>query len=261
MEIEDDPPAAIPEWVVTFGDMMSLLLTFFIMLVSMSEIKKDEQFQAMVESMRRRFGHKMTMETITPGDSQPRKSTYSVLATEGRAKRKDTSKGGVPTPAPVGEEDRVRIVRQGRQTAVGSVIFFDTFSARLSDKGKADLQKLANELRGKPQKIEVRGHTSPEVAARATDHADSMDLAYERCRAVMDYLIAECQIDKKRFRLASVGDSEPMHSSGTPEKMRMNPRVEVFLLDEVGEDPNASTANTSRQNSVSDSLPAETSNG
>ncbi|MCA9240906.1 MAG: flagellar motor protein MotB, partial [Planctomycetales bacterium] len=35
MAVEEEPPPGIPEWVVTFGDMMSLLLTFFIMLVSM----------------------------------------------------------------------------------------------------------------------------------------------------------------------------------------------------------------------------------
>ena len=43
--MEEDPPMGIPEWVVTFGDMMSLLLTFFIMLVSMSEMKQEEKFQ------------------------------------------------------------------------------------------------------------------------------------------------------------------------------------------------------------------------
>ena len=41
MLIEEEPSAGVPEWVVTFGDMMSLLLTFFIMLVSMSEIRQD----------------------------------------------------------------------------------------------------------------------------------------------------------------------------------------------------------------------------
>ena len=38
---EEESGGGIPEWVVTFGDMMSLLLTFFIMLVSLSEMKDD----------------------------------------------------------------------------------------------------------------------------------------------------------------------------------------------------------------------------
>ena len=43
--VEEEEEVGIPEWVVTFGDMMSLLLTFFIMLVSLSEIKEEEKYQ------------------------------------------------------------------------------------------------------------------------------------------------------------------------------------------------------------------------
>ena len=54
-EPEDDG-GGIPEWVVTFGDMMSLLLTFFIMLFSMSEIKEEQQYQAMLDALHQQFG-------------------------------------------------------------------------------------------------------------------------------------------------------------------------------------------------------------
>ena len=57
LEDNGDDGGGVPEWVVTFGDMMSLLLTFFIMLVSMSEVKEQERYQAMVDSIRQRFGH------------------------------------------------------------------------------------------------------------------------------------------------------------------------------------------------------------
>ena len=54
---DEDEGGGIPEWVVTFGDMMSLLLTFFIMLVSLSEVKEKERYQTMVDTLQRRFGH------------------------------------------------------------------------------------------------------------------------------------------------------------------------------------------------------------
>ena len=38
-------PAGVPEWVVTFGDMMSLLLCFFILLQMFSEIKQEREYQ------------------------------------------------------------------------------------------------------------------------------------------------------------------------------------------------------------------------
>jgi chemotaxis protein MotB len=90
---EESDEIGIPEWVVTFGDMMSLLLTFFIMLVSLSEIKEEETYQALVDSMQQQFGYQKTLDALSPGDRKARSTAYTPLATTGRAKRK--------TPRPV----------------------------------------------------------------------------------------------------------------------------------------------------------------
>lgn len=233
--MEEDPPIGIPEWVVTFGDMMSLLLTFFIMLVSMSEIKEDEKYQAMVESIEKRFGHELSIASLSPGDSRPRDSQYQVLSTTGRAKKKDTHKGGAPTKAPVGEEPRVRIVRPGSATAIGTVLFFANESQELSSENQTILDAQMAEMAGKPQKIEIRGHTSQSLALQGTPPSAAMDLSYRRCRAVMQYLVDKHQVPPERMRLSTAGAWEPMFLTGDSEKMKMNPRVEVFLLEETVE--------------------------
>ncbi len=230
---EEDESAGIPEWVVTFGDMMSLLLTFFIMLVSMSDMKEEEKYQAMVESMRRRFGHEFTPRSVSPGTHQARSSEYRVLSTTGRAKKKDTHKGGAPTKAPVGEDERVRIVRPGGNTAIGTVVFFKNGETELNDESRGALDVEVEQLAGKPQKIEIRGHTSQQLATQGPVPIDAMDLAYRRCRNVMNYLTEKHGIPPERIRLSSAGAWEPMHLSSDPEKMRLNPRVEVFLLEET----------------------------
>ncbi len=236
MEIEEDPPAGIPEWVVTFGDMMSLLLTFFIMLVSLSEIKEEEKYQALVESMRRQFGYNQSMESLTPGEERPRNTAYSVLATTGRAKKEDTARGGVPDPAPKGEKPMVRIIRPGKQTAIGSVVFFEMGSELLQADSRRVLDSVAEQLRGKPQKIEVRGHTSPETALRTSNTKETMDLSYTRARVVMQYLMEHHGLEAERFRLTSAGAGEPMSSGSRTDQRQSNPRVEVFLLDETVSD-------------------------
>ncbi len=230
---EEDEGGGIPEWVVTFGDMMSLLLTFFIMLVSMSEIKEEEKYQAMVESMHQQFGHDASPESIAPGDHHSRTEAVQVLATTSRAKRKDTASGGVPTKAPVGEDERVRIIRPGDNTAIGTVIFFTDGAIDLSEEAKANLDKELQQMSGKPQKIEIRGHTAQQLGANGPDPADAMDLGYRRSRSVMKYLITEHEIPPERIRLSSGGAWEPMYLTDDSEKLRLNPRVEVFLLDET----------------------------
>ncbi|TWU26555.1 Motility protein B [Novipirellula galeiformis] len=235
--MDDEPEAiAIPEWVVTFGDMMSLLLTFFIMLVSLSEIKEEETYQALVDSMKQQFGYSRTIDALTPGDSRPRSSKFSVLSTTGRAKKKDTAKGGVPEKAPSGEEPIVRIIRPGQVTAVGSVIFFDVGSDELTPSAQAAIKDIATQVRGKPQKIEVRGHTSTEFAARTAGTDEAIQLAFRRATAIRQALVEREGIEASRFRISSAADSEPMHRAGGSVAIARNPRVEVFLLDETVED-------------------------
>lgn len=261
MEVEDDPPMGIPEWVVTFGDMMSLLLTFFIMLVSMSEIKKEEKFQAMVESFRKQFGHNKTLDSLSPGDVRARPTANQVLATEGRARKKNTAKGGVPEKAPEGEEQHVRVIRPGQQTAIGSVIFFEIGSTVLTDAGKRALSIVANEVRGKSQRIEIRGHTSPEVAARTGDLRQSMDLSYTRSLIVMQYLVEQEKIEANRFRLSAASDHEPLDPTSKLGAQKSNPRVEVLLLDETFEDLKTTTRPANTRNTTTDLTVEETSDG
>ena len=235
--MDDEPEEmGIPEWVVTFGDMMSLLLTFFIMLVSLSEIKEEETYQALVDSMQRQFGYARTVEALTPGESRPRSSAFTPLATTGRAKKKDTAKGGVPQKAPNGEEPQVRIVRPGQMTAVGSVIFFDLGSDTISKAGNDVISDLATQLRGKPQKIEVRGHVSSEFAARTGDGDEAIMLGFRRAAAVRRLLVEREGLNPDRFRISSAGESEPMSRTGRSSAVARNPRVEVFMLDETVED-------------------------
>lgn len=233
---EEPEPRGIPDWVVTFGDMMSLLLTFFIMLVSLSEIKEEETYQALVDSMQRQFGYAKTIDALTPGDSRTRTSAYTTLATTGRAKRTDIAQGGVPKKAPSGEERTVRIVRPGQMTAVGSVIFFELGSDAITEQADQVIRDLAAQLRGKPQKIEVRGHVSSEYAARTSGSDEAILLGFRRAAAVRHLLVERERIDPIRFRVSSAADSEPMSRTSRGTAVARNPRVEVFMLDETVDD-------------------------
>ena len=243
-EIEEEEGAGIPEWVVTFGDMMSLLLTFFIMLVSLSEIKEKERFQAMVESFRKQFGHTDAQLALIPGQMRPRNSSLAKMSTMGRAMRFDTHRGGDKVRAPVGDFPRVRIVRPGSKTTVGTVIFFPADSTELLPDQLETLHQEALQFGGKPQKIEVRGHTSPRPLPAGSKFSDHWNLAYERCRRVQQALIDE-GIDPARIRLSVAGATEPLHTGTDPALLEQNSRVEVFMLDEYVDDLRGSSNGSS----------------
>ena len=233
MAADDDAPPAVPEWVVTFGDMMSLLLTFFIMLVSLSEVKEEERYQALVASILQQFGHDSSMTSVAPGTSKPRNSEVAKLATQGRALKLNIMKGGDKVRSTVGDHPRVRIVRPGTRSAVGTVVYFPEESAELDAQAREDLRVHSEEISGKPQKIEIRGHTSQRPTPLGTEAGDNWDLAYERCRNTFDYMVQELKIDPRRLRMSVAGPNEPLHIDADPIKLQQNPRVEIFVLDEI----------------------------
>jgi len=234
VEAESDA-AGIPEWVVTFGDMMSLLLTFFIMLVSLSEIKSEEKYQALVDSIRKQFGYDASTASFAPGNHQPRNSALANLASAGRARRNNTLNGGDKVRAPVGDHPRVKMIRPAEHITNGGVLYFPAGSAKLSEENRQELQAIAIEVGGKRQKIEIRGHASNRPLQGDETPRDRWELAYARAEAAARFLFS-LGIDPKRVRVVSAGAFEPAHSGGDPLLLKKNDRVEVFLLDEIAED-------------------------
>lgn len=227
----DDAPG-VPDWMVTFSDMMSLLLCFFVMLVAMSEIKEEERIRLMIEALRRQFGPETSAVTLLPGPVPPMNSAIRNLATMGRARRLDIMRGGDRVKAPVGDYPRVRTLRQATHDTVGGVVFFAESSAELSDENRRTLQLAAQQLGGKPQRIEIRGHTSSRPLPTDSPYGDHWQLAYARCQAVMDYLVQQ-GIDRRRIRLSLAAYNEPRHTGSDPLLLKENARVEIYLLDEL----------------------------
>ena len=232
IELEDDK-IEIPEWVVTFGDMMSLLLTFFIMLVSMSEIKAEEKFQAMAESLRKRFGHESSIGSTMPGPSKPRNARFEKRVTLGRAKRANTMRGGGRLRAPSGIQRRVRTIRRGDQMTYHGTLFFERETGQLSNEHRGKLRRIVERISGKPQKIEIRGYASRGVAqAEHTSAAMQAHLAYRRCQQTMQYLV-QSGIRRERIRLGVVDPGDAKSSGNKNLTPRQFDRVEIVMVNEL----------------------------
>ncbi|MBL8828296.1 MAG: OmpA family protein [Planctomycetaceae bacterium] len=210
MAFQEDPPMGVPEWLVTFGDMMSLLLTFFIMLVSMSELKSEQRVALAVEAMKKQFG-------------RDRQQVHGAQRMR-----------GPKVEGPIGDKVTVQNIRPADKSSVGGTIHFEDNEIVLSDVEKARFRPAIVELQGKPQKIEIRGHASKRPLPEGSPYKSHWDLAYARSQAVMDFLIAE-GIPAKRLRLAVAGVHEPVQLSKEAVARKGNNRVEVFLLNEFAE--------------------------
>lgn len=233
MLLEPDPPPSAPLWVITYSDLMTLVLAFFVMLVSMSELKRNDKFQGVADSMQERFGD----EPIAGGSAGElqRSGRLAALAQANRTRRETAMFGERTEKAGAGSPGS-RIVKPGDRTTLGTVIYFAAGEGALSEANQAELQAAAELLVGKPQKIEVRGHAAEQPTGTDNRRDGDWELAYQRARATMDFLVNRLQIEPERIRLSVAGPYEPAHQTPDPQKIRENPRVEIFLLEEVAAD-------------------------
>jgi chemotaxis protein MotB len=223
---DDDAPPGVPEWVVTYGDMMSLLLTFFIMLVSLSEVRANKKFRDVLESLHRKLGYSSSPET-PPGDQFPLNSLTEELSTLG-AMLDQKDRGGIKSPqATRGDDLRIYANRAGRPLTAGPPVPFESGQAELTPQSRPVLERLAKELVGKPNKVEIRGHVEP--ATRSKSSSAVRKLCYERASAVLDAL-EKLGVERDRMRLVAFGSSEPLLTADAA-LAGGNDRVEVVLLD------------------------------
>ncbi|MCL2744519.1 MAG: OmpA family protein [Planctomycetaceae bacterium] len=219
------PPAGVPEWIVTYGDMMALLLCFFIMLYAMSTIQ-EVKIQAAVESLSEAFGYGGATKVPQNVDAN---ATKPRIRTTGRAGRTDTVRGGQPVIAPKGEQSKVQSARIKEEPVRGGIVRFELGSSELSEQNKTDLKEVYQQLVGSPYKIMVKGHASP---GEQGIYRDVDDLSYTRARNVRDYLVT-LGLKKNYFQLTAVGATEPISRAALPtgaDPRSANAVVEVILL-------------------------------
>ena len=123
----------VPEWVVTYGDMMSLLLTFFIMLVSMSEMKSDSgSVRAMLDGIREAFGPTAAFFPA-PGKSLQKNSIYKRPSSGGGRSEGGTKKASRKSKGSSGAHSTVQRISHGTVVTMGGPTLFARFDATLTD--------------------------------------------------------------------------------------------------------------------------------
>ncbi len=235
MSDQQDPPPSAPAWTVTFADMMSLLLCFFVVLFSMGQTEQ-QKFRAMADSMTQQFG-----------TSEPRLKLYpekhpTLKAREDRWGREDVDFGQEFQTSEtehlrsLPERERLWMNRPGSTPTLGTVLLFEEQASTLTEEHQRRLHEAAPLLAGKANRIELRGHATGRPPEPGDTYRDDLDLSFARCSAVMQHLVDREGIERHRIRITVAGKNEPFYTGAVPELVVQNSRVEVFMLGEISQE-------------------------
>ena len=229
-----------PIYWLTWADMITLILTFFVVLASLGRIEQTDKYTAMAESFRETFGYFTPGSHVDLGANGMNSMSLVQKVQQEMAKRaKTTGKAASKRPkreSQLGNTSYVRNIRDGLMITVGGVAAFDEGSAVLLPGAKEDLQQVAKIIQGYRNKVVIRGHTSVRPLPQNSPFKDHLELSYVRARAAMQFLI-ENQISADRLTVEACGPNEPVKTFAYDEEgVAQNRRVEVIVKDSVVED-------------------------
>jgi len=235
---EADPPPS-GTWLATYGDMITLMLCFFVILFN-----PDEAPTAMLEAISASvqqggIGSMPGGLTLSAGRNADLGNTIMSLPSMergrvmGTALRRATS---VFSPEIRSNKMKVTHDERGLVITLAGDALFNPASAQINIETTRDmLLRLGTYLSSSPElqgrKFRIEGHTDAVDVDPTGPWEDNWQLSTERSRAVLRHLAA-LGVDERRFQIAGFADTAPVASNDTAEGRAFNRRVDVIILDE-----------------------------
>ncbi|MFH0919190.1 MAG: flagellar motor protein MotB [Fibrobacterota bacterium] len=226
-------PAAEKEnaerWLLTYADLITLLLVLFIVLYSMSQVSKAK-FEGLSESLAIVFGNIGRSgvldggRTVTPGPNVY-KAHRAMQNTEERVKRLIAS---------MGLQGKISAVREERGLVISikdSVLFLSG-SAGVEETAKGVLRGVGAILSVLPNSVRVEGHTDNDHIHTERFYSN-WELSTSRATNVLQYLILHCGFSPGRMSAAGYGEYRPKYSNDTREHKSLNRRVDIVVMEDA----------------------------
>jgi chemotaxis protein MotB len=256
-----------PAWLMTFADLMTLLLTFFILLLSFSEIDA-EKYRAMIQSMAQAFGSQAvearlpggTPISLTESDRPPPASpalkpvpaatpqTWQAEAaapeilpglTSGTVPSSEVAPGIERLAAALIDQleaevanDRLAVSFDQRRVIVrfSEDATFPSGTANIKPRIKPIIDEIVTALAQCEGDIIVSGHSDdqPIVSSR---YRSNWDLSAARAVSVVHQLVLDRRLDAERVMAAGHAETRPLVPNTSPENRARNRRVEISIYE------------------------------
>ncbi|HHU19234.1 MAG TPA: flagellar motor protein MotB [Bacilli bacterium] len=248
---EKKSPKGSPAWMTTYSDMVTLILVFFVLLFSMSQIDVA-RFEALVESFRNRniifdnnssaIDFENTTESATTREQTTDLEKDNFLGSEGLTQNQKSLEQLLSEVEGFLEENQLQDVITANRTDQGVVLIlqerllFDTSKAIIKSEARPFLDKVALLLSNIPNNIRVEGHTDNRQIS-TVQYPSNWELSGARASSAIRYLVDTGKVDQERFVSIGYGETRPIVPNDSPENWQKNRRVEIVIL-EVTEDQN-----------------------
>jgi chemotaxis protein MotB len=227
-------------WLVSYADFITLLFAFFVVMFAVSQVdsKKMGRFtESFNEALEWQVlngegrglmvGHKPPSDNAaSQGLAAPVQARHD-YSTEKEAIQKGLAQKASSIPELAGLT--VLEIRGELVLRLPERLMFDIGEAAMNPGGKTALEAIADELRARPVRIRIEGHTDG-ASIRTSKYPSNWELSTARAMAVVAMLLESKKIEPFRLAAAGYGEHHPIASNDSPEGRAQNRRVDIIVV-------------------------------
>jgi chemotaxis protein MotB len=241
-------------WAIPYGDLITLLLAFFVVMYAMSSVNEGK-YRVLSDSLVAAFqGAPKTMEPIQVGekqlgpgadlaitlprqamiDGQPQRAIQPIAMAQQARQQLDELAGVADeveqSMSDLIDRELVTVRRHGKwvEVEIRTDILFPSGVATLSPPAEQVLQQLADTLKPFPNSLRVEGHTDNRPI-NTPAFPSNWELSAARAASVV-HLFTRAGMDPARLAVIGLGENRPSQSNATAEGRNANRRVLLVIL-------------------------------
>jgi chemotaxis protein MotB len=222
-------------WMATFSDLIMLLLTFFVMLLSMSSMD-NLAIKKMFSVLMGALG---SLELVNETNMRPFKDIVptTVLSEPALLNDGNQLKSLLAEPDDFecgaaldkyGENINIYNDSDGVVIAFRASILFDSGKADINPKMLPILKRLGKIIGATTNDILIIGHTD-NIPVHGGRYHSNWELSFFRSLSFLNYFLRESKMSPERFGVGGAGDSQPRFPNTTAENRKKNRRVEIIF--------------------------------
>ncbi|MBW1980208.1 MAG: flagellar motor protein MotB [Deltaproteobacteria bacterium] len=223
-------------WMMTFSDLMTLLLTFFVLLLSMSSMDSNllQRFFTIFKGATGplSFAEKSDVEAV----GRMLKELRFAIPLEGSLDDEGLKKllfeykpdKWSKYEQLVSDGVEVKKSRRGLRIRFKDRILFRAGGTKLDPEVMPLLDRLAEIIRRSRFRVSVEGHTD-DIPVHSKRFKDNWQLSLARAIEVVKYFTEVKDLSANRFRVGGFGSSRPLVPNTSQANRQRNRRIEVFL--------------------------------
>ncbi len=224
------------QWMLTFSDLITLLLTFFVLIFSMSSMD-DQKLKIAFQNFGGSSGilsFKEYREIARPMEVLIEGLHKSLGGRVIVGDQPELGEAGPDTQdlGDFGNNLLILPVSDGIKLAFGDSLLFSPGSIEIRQEIKPVLDKIARFISITGYQAYIDGHTD-NIPIKNAYHGSNEDLAIARAFSVRDQLVGFEDIDPECIALTGYGDIKPMASNDLPEGRSKNRRVDIILKNQT----------------------------